>query len=469
MNNTDATNNSVTSLESYKKNNQIPLTQEEINKQINIAVNTLNKTFTHIVSNGKNYIIRKGTNDNHLPYLEFFTIKEFKDMLTHREQITIGYIAKSGEEKKKPIAEIWLNSGNAKICETGITFYPKLCQFYKKKMNAYFGLTVKPQKNDADIQTYLDHVKNIICSGDLNYFEYIQNWIAHLFQKPEEKPQVAIVLKAGQGTGKGTFVDPIGTIIGSHYSHCTKSEHLTGRFNGHLENKILIFADEFFCGSKQATDKLKGMITEKTDSIERKGIDTIEVPSFSRMIMASNHENIINTEIDERRYFYLEISESQKQNQTYFAKLHNAIQSKGFHEKLLNYYLTRDIKTFNPRLFPKTEALNNQKLDNLQPMHKWYLSKIRNGSFDGSGSWEARIKCESLVQDLEMYLDRNKLSIWGDVGRKLGIFLKSVGIRKEKNSLTDKNNTRKSEYVLPPYQESKQRFIELLGMPEDAI
>ncbi|WP_230852431.1 primase-helicase family protein, partial [Vibrio crassostreae] len=129
-------------------------------------------------------------------------------------------------------------------------------------------------------------------------YEYLMNWVAHMIQKPEEKPEVAIVLKAGQGTGKGTFVDPLGKIIGAHFVHLTEQSQVVGRFNSLLENRVLIFADEFFAGSKKHTDQLKGMITEKTAKIERKGVDSIIVPSFSRLIMASNHEYIVSIEKD---------------------------------------------------------------------------------------------------------------------------------------------------------------------------
>ncbi|WFQ78084.1 DUF5906 domain-containing protein (plasmid) [Xenorhabdus sp. SF857] len=272
----------------------------------------LNRTFTHILNDGKNYVVREGLDAQNRPRFEFFTLKEFRDSLLNERKQIVGY-NRSGEEKNKNIADLWLESPLSNFCDKGITFVPIDNKFVNGRLNAYFGYGVNPQNcTDNDIQPYLDHIFNIICDKDNISYEYLLNWMSHLVQKPEEKPEVAIILRAGQGAGKGTFVDPLGKIIGAHYSHVTSSSQMMGRFNSFMENKILIFADEFFAGSKKSTDMLKGMITEKTQMIERKGIDQIETPSYSRLIMASNHENIVKIERDERRYLFLDVSDEKK-------------------------------------------------------------------------------------------------------------------------------------------------------------
>ena len=304
--------------------------------------------------------------------------------------------------------------------------------YYRNKFNTYFGLGAAPirEPNNTDlIQPYLDHIERIICNGDTTCYEYVLNWLAHLVQKPHEKPEVAIILKAGQGTGKGTFVEPIGKIIGAHYLHATKSEHVLGRFNVLLENKILIFADEFFAGSKKNTDFLKSLITEDTATIERKGIDSITVPSFSRLIMASNHDNIVKIEKDERRYLYLEVSEDRKQDFAYFKALKHTLSQPSFTGELLQFLLDRDIKAFNPRQVPHTEALQAQKLDNLEPLEQWLYYALQTGDLI-NGQWPARESSVALTQHVEAWLRERKLEVWGDTSRKLGRLLKKIGFKK---------------------------------------
>ena len=135
-----------------------------------------------------------------------------------------------------------------------------------------------------------------------------------MVQKPEEKPGVAVVLQGGQGTGKGSMVRPLGEMIGHHYFYAGNPEAVAGKFNSHMENTVLAFADEAFFADKKAANALKSMITEPVQSIERKNVDLFMTASYSRIIMATNHENAIRVETDDRRYFILQVSEDKKGN-----------------------------------------------------------------------------------------------------------------------------------------------------------
>lgn len=432
---------------------------EEIARQIQERVSRLNETFTHVVNNGKNYIVRVGKNSLNQSYLEFFTVREFKDMLSHEPQVLVGF-TKTMDEKTKPVADVWLQSQRANICTSGVTFHPVEDRSYNGKLNSYFGLGVPAQKWEyIDIGAYLLHIELVICDGNKECYEYLMNWVAHMIQKPEEKPEVAIVLKAGQGTGKGTFVDPLGKIIGAHFVHLTEQSQVVGRFNSLLENRVLIFADEFFAGSKKHTDQLKGMITEKTAKIERKGVDSIIVPSFSRLIMASNHENIVSIEKDERRYLYLEVSEERKQDHDYFTKLRKVIDAPNFAGQLLGWLKSRDISDFNPRVVPKTKALSEQKLDNLDPLERWLFTKLREGTFNGS-EWPVRETSHNITSNAEFWLEHKRLEVWGDISRKLGHLLKKVGFKKYQ---ARKGNDRVWMWELPPIDEARKSFAQYLN------
>lgn len=435
----------------------------EIQNRINHRINHLNQTFTHVVNNGKNYVVRIGNNALNQPYLEFFTIREFKDLLSHENDVLTGY-SKTMDEKTKPIAEVWLKSQKANLCTAGITFYPNDDRYYNGKLNSYFGLGTKPDNYTfSDIGAYLLHLELIICNNDNTCYEYLLNWLAHMIQKPMEKPEVAIILKAGQGTGKGTFVDPIGKIIGAHFVHLTEQSQVVGRFNSLLENKILIFADEFFAGSKKHTDQLKGMITEKTAKIERKGVDSIMVPSFSRLIMASNHENIVSIEKDERRYLYLEVSEDKKQNHNYFEALRRTIDCPRFTGQLLQFLLERDITNFNPRRVPQTKALGEQKLDNLDPLERWLYTILSNGSINGQ-EWPAREQSNTLADNAEFWLEAKRLEVWGDLNRKLGRLLKNLGCNRTKVRQGNKTIWYQD---LPPLNEIRENFKRYLNTEID--
>ncbi|HFL4350909.1 TPA: primase-helicase family protein, partial [Escherichia coli] len=117
-------------------------------------------------------------------------------------------------------------------------------------------------------------------------------WMAHIIQKPDEKPSVAIVMKSVPGTGKGTTVKPLLQILGQYAAHINGAGHISGRFNSILANKLLVFADEVTIHKPSEADRLKAIISEPTFNLERKGIDAEPMPNFARLIFASNSTQV---------------------------------------------------------------------------------------------------------------------------------------------------------------------------------
>ena len=77
-----------------------------------------------------------------------------------------------------------------------------------------------------------------------------------------------------------------------HLFWTTKIEDVTRKFNSHLENKILICVNELDTNGekmKSAFNKMKTLITDNKQSIERKGVDVINVLDCSNYVMTINH------------------------------------------------------------------------------------------------------------------------------------------------------------------------------------
>ncbi|MFW8412522.1 primase-helicase family protein, partial [Klebsiella pneumoniae] len=109
-------------------------------------------------------------------------------------------------------------------------------------------------------------------------------WMAHLIQRPEEKPSVAVVMKSVEGTGKNTLVRPLLQILGPYAAQINGIRHLTGRFNSTLANKLLVFVDEAEMTEAGCADRLKAIISEPVFHLERKGMEPEPVPNCARMI-----------------------------------------------------------------------------------------------------------------------------------------------------------------------------------------
>lgn len=264
-------------------------------------------------------------------------------------------------EKLSPFF-VWMRSSQRREYD-GVVFEPRGAE--KSYYNLYGGPILKPA--DGDCTLLLQHIREVICSGDEAVYGYVLGWCAHLVQKPWELPGVAIALRSGQGTGKGSFVRALGMIWGKrHFRHVANVEHLLGRFNAHLENAILVYCDEaYWAGDKHHVSALKAMITETTRIIERKGVNAMEVNNLTRLIIATNNRWAVPAELDDRRFLVLEVSDARVGQHDYFEALHRELESGGA-AAFLRFLLAYDIEDFLPHKVPKTTALLEAKFHGME-------------------------------------------------------------------------------------------------------
>lgn len=161
----------------------------------------MNRDYCHTLVGGKNLVIGQRYCQVQGNVLTFEAPAEFKKKFMHAP--LIGMSDGHGRGKRKNQGQAWLEwpGKNIKLGGTGFFPDPKKCP--ADALNFYRGLQVKPMA--GDVKPYLDHLRYVICAGHEPSFRYLVGWMAHLFQKPDIKPSVAVVLKSVEGTGKGTM------------------------------------------------------------------------------------------------------------------------------------------------------------------------------------------------------------------------------------------------------------------------
>lgn len=227
----------------------------------------------------------------------------------------------------------------------------------------------------------------VICAGSSEHFDYLMKYLAHMLQRPEEKPGIMIVLLAGQGVGKGTFFTLLGRIWGRTTLQVSDIKEAVGQFNASLERNYVICLDEaLFKGDRSAQDRLKSLITEPKCRIEQKYQPSRTIDSYHRFFAASNHEQFAVTDVDDRRFWYLRVAEDYKGNHTYFKKIHALINDDAVLGAMVAELQAIDLKDFNVRLPPKTIENQRQKIMSLSGFARYWYEVVQSGRFPHSYS-----------------------------------------------------------------------------------
>ena len=334
------------------------------------VIKELNKKHAVIMLGGKCQVLNEVYDPVfNRPDVTFSSTNDFRSFYANKK-ITVD-----PERAPVSVAKLWWESPHRREYK-GLVFNPEgeVEGYY----NLYRGLAIEPKTGDWSL--FKEHIHKVIANGDADRSKYIVAWMAQLVQQPGgERPGIAIVLRGKQGTGKGCFVTQFGKIFGSHFLHITHQDQLTGKFNNHLKNALLVFCDEgFWAGNKQAEAPLKAMITEEQIMVEPKGKDAFAVKNHIRLMAASNNAWVVPAGLEERRFFVLDVSDRHMRDRDYFQKLYQQMDSGG-REAMLYDLLRYDFSGIDLRTFPRTEALMDQIVSSMSPVQKFWFERLIQG------------------------------------------------------------------------------------------
>ncbi len=297
--------------------------------------------------------------------------KEFANQM-----ITITTQNKKGEdveEKVNPI-KLWLTHPERRTAR-GLVFLPEgqKIGYY----NLWRGWSCEPE--EGDITPFTDWAHEIIANGDDAHFKWIMGWCAQMIQQPMTKIGVALVLRGLKGTGKTKLGELLGGLFPAHHKIISRQEQLVGNFNRHLEDCLLLQAEEaFWAGSKSAEGALKDLVTNPRLMIERKGVDSYMAPNYTRILFTSNEEWVVPATADERRWAVFDISAKRKQDGVFYEGLQRWY-DRGGKKHLLHYLKTFDLGSVNLRVAPATVALQEQQMKGADCVTRWMYECLWTG------------------------------------------------------------------------------------------
>lgn len=297
-------------------------------------------------------------------------------------------------------ATVWLQSPLRRQF-TGLVFSPGRDKpgYY----NLWRGFSVDPQPGDCS--RFWDLLQHAICAGVPALYDYVRSYCAHLVQRPWERPEVALVLRGGQGTGKNTFVDTLGALVKRHFRQVNSTDQLTGRFNGHMKGVLLLHANEAsWGGNKSERGKLKAMVTDATLPIEMKGHDIIDVDNYLRLIVSSNEDWPVPIDMDDRRFLVLDVSPTYQQNQVFFADLHRQMDNGG-RAALMHDLMAVNLTGFAPRNKPASPFGADMKIRSADSPTRWLYDVLNANAWAGGAPLFAQAGTPTEVPKESVYAD----------------------------------------------------------------
>jgi Family of unknown function (DUF5906) len=383
---------------------------KEITSELYHRVKQLNTRHAVVRMGSKTMILDEQPNQPAI----FMQMEDF-----HRWYANNLYEDKVNDTKKKvSVSQLWMQSPERRQYER-VVFDPT--DTNPNHYNLWRGFTVQPDASKS-CSKFLAHVKNNICLGNEQHYQWVLGFLAHMVQHPQEKPGVALVLRGAEGTGKGFFANIIGRLVAQeHFVVVSQSAHLTGRFNAHHQSALLIFVDEgFWAGDKAGEGALKHLVTDKELLIEGKFKDAFMVKNLSRLIIVSNEHWVVPAGTQARRWCVLDVADTHANDRKYFGEIAAEMDDGGL-VGLMHVLTTFNLSSIDIHTAPMTRALLDQKEESFTPYESWWLEcltlgEIRYETESGhiSEGWPDEIKKDSLWYSYQLWIQKHNVRgrIW---------------------------------------------------------
>lgn len=187
-------------------------------------------------------------------------------------------------------------------------------------------------------------------------------WLAHIFQRPSERPSWHILLTSDVGTGKGFLLEAVLHPLLHHTSVVNSFSKIMGQFSTMLEDNLLVLLDDPAQGSDDTQTKLKSLLSEERAYTERKGHQGGMVKTYTRFILASNDARPLFLDATERRWWSpapLTHKVNKKETQQFIQELAKWLEKPGSLCAVYNWFMAYELEDFNPKHVDQSRNLIN--------------------------------------------------------------------------------------------------------------
>jgi hypothetical protein len=309
-----------------------------------------------------------------------YSTVEFDKLYEHRK-VAIG-------DKSVSLGKWWREQRRHTHCK-GVTFDPRRPSGALPPkddeehgdFNLWTGLAVEPAPGDWGLLRD-DVIGEVLCDNSTVLHTYVLDWLAFLFQHPERLHRVALAFRGPKGTGKSTLTRALLRALGPHAMKVHEAEQVYGRFNWHMQNKVLVVSEEArWLQGRSHESALKTLITEAETTYEPKGLARVPGVNHVSLILNSNADWVVPASLgDERRFVVSDVSDRRRGDRAFWDAVYRQTDREGGLAAMVHELLRRDIGGFEPWSdAPKTRALADQVMESLDFMARWWHSVLETG------------------------------------------------------------------------------------------
>lgn len=354
---------------------------------------------------GTGYYVFKYDKDGTMSDAHCLNLNQFKAQL--QQEVTVY----DDDLKKHTIAlsAFWLKGILHQTIQGADLFFPGE-EVTPGFVNLYCGLPVTPidvQLKDvlAGFNLIMNHKRDILCSGNADFFSYYQRWMGRLFQF-KGCPVALVLYSEHQQVGKGIIFDKttegdglLFRLLGHKYyykptRHLNDDEGLLGKFSYGHHGKLFIYCDEVhnFSGAIKDNNTFKRYLTSSTWTYGKKNCDPIPLKKRDAILITSNERSCARLEDGDARHAVIEVSNKYSKHfadhvvdgmthqirSAYFKSLGSAIANPLVLQKVLYYYQDVDINDFDVQNIPETSLREEMKALVESPV-KGFVEEWQNG------------------------------------------------------------------------------------------
>ncbi|MGK0247838.1 MAG: hypothetical protein ACI910_000565 [Oleispira sp.] len=145
-----------------------------------------------------------------------------------------------------------------------------------------------------------------LTSNDEDY-EWLMCWMAHMIQKPAERPSVHPLFRTAHGIGKNVLVEQVLNKLLAGNTATTSLREIGNTHSETIANNLLVFVDESKAKGIGVYLKLKSILASKEATINPKYVRPYQQNLYARFMFADNTEGrAFSIEQEDRRIYVME-------------------------------------------------------------------------------------------------------------------------------------------------------------------